>query len=491
MKKDYRFPNEIRELIIDALPQYLSVSGEEPDIKYTFIPMGHSKALQPDAMLVSGIRGSGKSFWWAVLQSEKHRQVLAHLLSKSNIGEDTKVSSGFGVRATDTKDDPDKYILNQLLKKSFDPQQIWRCVVLLQVIKDTPEGQSLYVSAWPDKVQWVVDNPQKVAELLYNADQGLDRAGVYHLILFDALDRTADDWPTMINITRGLFQVLLEFRAYRRIRPKAFVRPDHIDDERVFSFPDSSKVRSQKVELRWPRTELYGMLWQYLANEPNQGEIFREGCQKILDQSWEKYGGVWTVPENMRINEETQREIFHSITGPWMGKDSRRGLPYTWLPNHLGDTTEQVSPRSFLSAIRKAAEDAPRSGYKYAIYYESIKKGVQDASQIRVEEMQEDYLWIDKLMRKLSGLTVPCSIEEITRRWKESNILKTLKSEIADAEVKLPPKHLDEGANGIMQDIESLGIFKIMTDKRVNIPDVYRVGYGLGRKGGIKAVARE
>jgi hypothetical protein len=27
-----------------------------------------------------------------------------------------------------------------------------------------------------------------------------------------------------------------------------------------------------------------------------------------------------------------------------------------------------------------------------------------------------------------------------------------------------------------------------MTDDRVNLPDVYRVGYGLGRKGGVKTV---
>ncbi|KJU85175.1 hypothetical protein MBAV_002631 [Candidatus Magnetobacterium bavaricum] len=491
MKRDYKFPHEIRELIKDALPENTEVSGGVlPELKYTFIPMGHSKALHPDAMLVSGIRGAGKSFWWTVLQSEKHRQMVAHLLPKSNIGENTRVSIGFGERPN-PKDYPGKDTLIQLSQR-FDPRQIWRCVVLHQVIK-APEYPSLPGSEWPDKVQWVIDNPQKVEELLYNADQGLDRAGVHHLILFDALDRTADDWPTMIKIIRGLLQVLLEFRAYRRIRPKAFVRPDNIDDARVFNFPDSSKVLSQKVELRWPMTALYGMLWQYLANEPYRGDIFREGCKNILNQPWEQYEGVWTVPENMQINENTQREVFHSITGSWMGRDSRRGLPYTWLPNHLGDTNEQVSPRSFLAAISKAAEDTPRSEseYEYALYYESIKRGVQEASKMRVWEMQEDYPWVDALMKQLKGLTVPCRSEEITSRWEEKDALKNLQSNISDANVKLPPMHFEEGPDGVMRDIESLGVFKFMMDKRVNIPDVYRVGYGLGRKGGVKAVARE
>ena len=33
-----------------------------------------------------------------------------------------------------------------------------------------------------------------------------------------------------------------------------------------------------------------------------------------------------------------------------------------------------------------------------------------------------------------------------------------------------------------------MGIFLRMRDYRINIPDVLRVGYGLGRKGGVKPV---
>ncbi len=70
----------------------------------------------------------------------------------------------------------------------------------------------------------------------------------------------------MYTIVRGLLQVLLEFRSYKRIRPKAFLRADQLEDSSVAAFPDSSKVLSQKVELSWPRNELYGLLWQHLAN---------------------------------------------------------------------------------------------------------------------------------------------------------------------------------------------------------------------------------
>jgi len=487
--KDYRFPQEIRELITASLPQDMAVFGQTPDLMYTSTPAGHSRALHPDAMLVIGIRGAGKSFWWTVLQSVKHRQMVAHLLPKSGISENTKVSVGFGERPA-PGDYPGKDTLVQL-SQQFDPLQIWRTIALLQVIKGTDEDRSLSASSWSDKVKWVIDNSEVIERLLFRADQELDQANVQHLILFDALDRTADDWPTMLKIIRGLLQVLLEFRSYRRIRPKAFVRPDHLEDTKAIDFPDSSKVLSQKVELRWPRTELYGLLWQYLGNEPNNGLLFRKGCQDIFGLSWEEYKDVWTVPDKLRTEEEAQRKVFHSITGPWMGRDRRRGFPYTWLPNHLGDAGGQVSPRSFLSAIRQAAEDNPRPGYDYALYYESIKRGVQEASRIRVREMQEDYPWVDILMKPLSGLTVPCRFEEIARRWEDGNILKRLQNDIASAAVKLPPMHLNVGTDGIRQDIEALGVFERMTDDRVNLPDVYRVGYGLGRKGGVKVVARK
>ncbi len=495
---EFRFSQDMRELIREALPRDTAVFGRAPDLKYTFTPTGHSRALHPDAMLVVGIRGAGKSFWWTVLQSEEHRRMVSHLMPKSGIGETTKVSAGFGEKPS-PEDYPGKDSLI-CLNQRFDPRQVWRTIALRQVVRGAETEISrngnhlpLMAANWSDAVEWTENNPEEVERLLYRADQNLEQAGDYHLILFDALDRTADDWPTMLKIIRGLLRVLLEFRSYGRIRPKAFVRPDHLEDTKTADFPDASKVLSQKVELRWPRNELYGLLWQYLCNEPDKGELLRDGCQKILGLTWHRYedGNVWTVPLKLRIEEEAQRKVFHAITGPWMGRDRRRGFPYTWLPNHLGDAGGQVSPRSFLAAIRYAAADTPRPDYPFPLYYESIKRGVQEASRIRVQEMQEDYPWVDILMKPLSGLTVPCHFEEIAQRWDDKKILGRLKNDIANETVKLPPARLEEGHAGIRHDLDAIGVFEFMTDGRVNMPDVYRVGYGLGRKGGVKAVARK
>ena len=54
--------------------------------------------------------------------------------------------------------------------------------------------------------------------------------------------------------------------------------------------------------------------------------------------------------------------------------------------------------------------------------------------------------------------------------------------------VKLPPRHIEWGSDGVRLDLESLGVFRRLFDGRVNIPDVFRVGYGLGRRGGVRPI---
>lgn len=105
--------------------------------------------------------------------------------------------------------------------------------------------------------------------------------------------------------------------------------------------------------------------------------------------------------------------------------------------------------------------------------------------------MQEDYPWVKTLIDSLSGLTVPCAFEEIHNRWSNSKALGRIQQAVMNEGVKLPPVHLESGSDGVRQDLEGLGVFERMHDGRVNVPDVYRVGYGMRRRGGVKAVARE
>jgi len=120
------------------------------------------------------------------------------------------------------------------------------------------------------------------------------------------------------------------------------------------------------------------------------------------------------------------------------------------------------------------------------LHYESIKRDVQQASEIRVSELAEDYPWVKDAMEPLQGVTVPCAFELIEQRW-----IGELQRNPSDMNFdRLPPEHYEDGWKGVRDDLRSLGIFESMKDGRVNMPDLYRVGFGLCRRGGVKPVIR-
>ena len=95
---EYRFPREaLREAICWSVPRQGAQFGDEPpELRFVYVPRAHAHALDADSMLVQGIRGAGKSLWWAALQSDRHRDRVARALSRSRIGEGSGVSTGFG-----------------------------------------------------------------------------------------------------------------------------------------------------------------------------------------------------------------------------------------------------------------------------------------------------------------------------------------------------------------------------------------------------------
>lgn len=476
-----------RALLLRALPEASSLYGGIPLPQHVYFPPTHAKALRPDALVVVGMRGAGKSFWWAALQDPAIRKLIASVDRFAQIEEKTEVAVGFGERP-DIERYPDKDVLRHLLNEGREPRLIWKTVVLYGLVPERLPG----TEDWKERVGWVESHPQEVARLLEEKDQELVAWNTWAIVLFDALDRATDLWKDMYALIRGLLQVALDLRPTRRIRVKCFLRTDQLEESRVATFPDASKVLSSKVPLTWPRPDLYGLLWQYLANAEG-AEFFRDFAEIKLDIEWEQVlldgSVIWRWPRQFQEDEEKHRRLFHAIAGEWMGRDKKRGFPYSWLPGHLADAHGQTSPRSFLAALREAAEDtqARYPEHEYALHYESIKRGVQKASAIRIRELAEDYPWIDTLMRPLKGLFVPCEFQAIQERWKQEGVLEKLQQE-PPTEAKLLPAHLSEEYPGLRKDLEELGVFYRMLDGRVNIPDVFRVGYGLGRKGGVKPI---
>jgi len=479
---DFRFPSEpLRNAMLESIPSGVSQFGEQaPDAKYIYAPWSHAAALDPNTIVVRGIRGSGKSLWWAALLSSAHRRMVSRLLPKAGIDENTIVTPGFGAGVPVGKA-PTKDVLASLLAGGYTPREIWRAVIGSQVSTD---GNRFDGGSWAQRAQAVRAQPETFERTLSLADSKLSGSSQLHLVLFDALDTAADEWPSLRALLKGLLQVALEMRSLRAIRIKIFVRPDMLDDSPVTSFPDASKVLTSRVDLKWSRVDLYGLLWQHLGNAP-AGTEFRVGCETAFSQRWGNIEGIWNIPHTMRIDADLQRQIFHAIAGPWMGRERRRGFPYTWLPNRLVDGYDQASPRSFQAALRMAASSPVPSSWESALHFDGIKKGVQQASEIRVREVEEDYPWVKTVMEPLKGnLVVPCGLDEIEAIWAKSAVLHRLQS--GEAGDRLPPRRLALGLPGLVADLIDVGILQRMPHDRVQMPDVYRVAFGLGRRGGVR-----
>jgi hypothetical protein len=456
---------QLREAIL-AAPLETSNFGEMPQPGTLYLPPSHLKALRLDAHIVVGGRGVGKSFWTAVLQSEPLRGQLGAVLSEL---QGIEVTAGFS-SAENIDSYPNADVFVTLFDQNGDPYDLWRAVILRWVARRTSED--IPSKSWLSTVEWLKSNPEAAARLMQRERNWTG------LILFDALDRTSSEWQRMDEIVRGLLRTILWLKSFPGLYAKVFLREDQAE-RTVFNFPDASKLTATKAELAWARHDLHGLLWQRLINAPDiHGERMRQICQN------DALGDVWRVAPGMKSESEAQKKAFETLAGPWMGRDKRRGVPYSWSVGHLADGRGQTSPRSFLAAIRQAAQDSSERYFlhDYALHFESIKRGIQKASEIRVQEMAEDYPWVPDILSALSGMNVPVEFESVKKKWEEK--FPTGAQSISST--RLPAQHVERGWDGVSDDLRRLGLLETKKDGRIDMPDLYRVGFGLGRKGGVK-----
>lgn len=470
---------DIRNAIIQALPSETSNFGEVPDPGHLYAPLAHLKALRLESQIVIGARGVGKSLWTAALGSETLRASLGQSIE---VLERTKVHIGFSV-SEKIDDYPNSDVFLKLLNNNYTAYDIWRCVIARWLAGDVI-SQAIPCESWQQTCDWLRNEPEAFSRLVQHSNNKLNENNQFGLVVFDALDRTSHTWNTMDTIVRDLLRVVLWLKSFSKLHAKVFLREDQFE-RTVTDFPDASKLLATKAELTWAKHDLHGLLWQILINAPDKdGKILREIYQCIVESPPMNANSSWQLNEYVKREGQTQRALFEALAGPWMGRDRRRGVPYVWSVSHLADGKGVTSPRSFLAAIRQAAEDSSEryADHGLALHYESIKRGIQKASEIRVNEMAEDYPWVPEFLGPLRGLTVPCEFQMILDVWQD-NYPQGLNNSAAEG---LPPQHLERGWDGLRDDLIRLGLFELKKDGRIDMPDLYRVGFGLGRRGGVK-----
>jgi hypothetical protein len=109
-----------------------------------------------------------------------------------------------------------------------------------------------------------------------------------------------------------------------------------------------------------------------------------------------------------------------------MGTNAQKGRTYTWLHKHLAGAHGRVSPRTFLQAVRQAAEYRGPINSPFAISPAGLRSGIQSASDVRVAQLREEYNWIDAVLVPLADQQVPCRAEQLYERWADAETVAVI-----------------------------------------------------------------
>lgn len=465
--------DEYRQLIIEALPAATDADTVPPTAQTLFTPQQHRRALDPDVTVVLGGRGVGKTAWFEALQDHEMRMIAADQYDLPSLGR-VETFPGFG--AASSPHYPGSRTLGSLVE-NFSPVDIWTAVAL----HGFELSELLALTRWQQRVEWVVGHPEEVDEAFAEMDERVRAQGKTSVMLFDALDRLHQDRHIADKLAGGALQLALNLRiSTRSLRAKVFLRHDMFDSAST-NFPDASKLVNNRVDLRWDRASLYSLLFHLLSVAPDpRSEAF------CVEASW--------VPYKAGSQEELEQAL-HCIASEYMGANHRKGYTYTWIPNHLQDGLGHTSPRSFLSALSYAAgytrNDYPE--HNKALHWEAIRRGVQQASKLRVAEVKEDMPWVANTLDPLQGQQVPIEVETVMDLWEGrglTNALRERRNEVPEdaalgekSEVRTGPVGIQ--AQELIDDLKELGIFTTRADGRLDLPDVYRIASEVGRKGGV------
>ena len=477
---------ELRQAIA-AIPADVSndaVGAHAPKLEDIFAPASHAAALDPSVPIVVGSRGAGKSFWSGVLGQEATRSAAS--IAYPNLGLD-KVVVGFGFTgAVGGELGVTPEMLDSLVPPesgAAEAKAFWWATVLRAAARAKGDP----IPKWRD-AQSTAKNWEQREEELQSYDRYFESKQISLLVVYDALDTVASTWSRRRILTETLMEVVWGLRAYRRLKPKLFLRPDQIDDD-ALRFVELPKLRTGAVRLSWTKADLYGLLYarMFLTNSSQSKKSFEDAIRG-LSISVPDHSAVLSRGWTLTYDVAQQSSVMTMLAGPYMAdgvNGHKKGRTYDWPFKHLADAFDEVTPRSFLGLMIAAAGYGAVPSDK-AITPEGIRHGLRAASKTRVDQLHQDFPWIKGVLAPLAGLLLPQSDKEVFRAWRATHTVKLL---IADAKQNryLPPFDASPVINDerpLLIALMRIGVMFVRKDGRVDMPDLFRVAAKLLKKGG-------
>ncbi len=456
--------------------------NDEVSPDQVFTPDSHRSVLDLGRQLVVGNRGMGKSFWTRALIDPRVREHVARVYGQPNL---LKADVVIGFNASDKTSHvaPTRDAIGRALSGGYSVDDIWRSVIYRAMRRVMAAADAQSFNATLDELR---RSPELYEDALSEADDMLVREGRTVLILFDALDRLADDWRQIRALTSSLLKRALGLKSFSSFRTKIFIRPDQYADSSIFQFPDGSKLKTEHVDLSWQPYELFGLLFFEICRQDSAKNALFKLAEGIGASAALRFSGQRNRPAS-----DEQKLLVDAIAGQYMGSDARRGRVYTWVPLHLSDTKNACSPRTFLTAWKRAAEHL-RARTGLAVDHLGLIEGVRQASSTRLEELREDYGWIDGALRALKGQFVPIEKQELLDVWRASKVVQRILRDSVSGKW-LAPVELEadtEGPIALLEAMKNIAVMEERANGKINVPDIFRVEAGIMRRGGVAVPRR-
>ena len=483
--------------VLQGMAEIKTIAENEENDSKDFLPLKSYEMLgDPNRFVIIGGRGTGKTRLFCTLQKENgFRQIIG--VQKNMFYPDPDQSiflAGYYHVGTNF---PQGKVMEKLVRDQ-ETDLFWQgslIFLLLDYFKENQDvidiakeyftnenydilsqlGNQRKISKW---ISIIRDQQEDIECFLDDIDGYLQETKAWIFLLYDSLDRICPKYMDWFPFIRSLLSFwFTHLHRWRRLKCKIFLRSDLYKSDKL-AFPDSSKLKANILVLEWDTVSLYRLLLKKMANAGNAEMLkYLKKTENLISEAPDHALGYIPAEKEIIIKRFVNRMI-----GEYMGKDAKKGVSYSWVPNHLQDTHGVLSPRSFLKCFSVAAarmcekpSDVAALEGDRILSPSMIQGAVQDVSEDRVAELEEEYPWLSRLKKALRDTTMLMDKGEFISRihmdlWEDS------------MQEQLPASTPE----GIFEMLERLGIVFIARDGRVNVPEIYLHGFKMKRKGGLR-----
>ncbi|MCD7907739.1 MAG: hypothetical protein LUH04_08685 [Clostridium sp.] len=478
-----------------------TATGEdEENLPANFLPLrSYSKLADHRVFLITGGRGAGKTALFRMITSQSG---FDHIISEADLSRytdrrDSKFIVGYTGRASTLFPGPSTCTTYAASKDEDIITAIWGgfiCSSLFRLCSDEPEIEKLALECLGEDIfrkltensnqpglwlQWMCDNIEKWEAFLDCCDNYFAAKSCNIYFVYDELDRICSKYADLFIYIRTLLSFWFTHNnRWRSLKAKIFLRSDLYNAD-ALHFVDSSKMRAYHLELKWDSLSLYRLLVKRIANCGNMvAEAYLKEIPGLLHPVTKEALGYMPGDSEMAL-----KAFIEKMIGKYMGKNPKKGLSYTWVPNHIQDANGDLSPRPFLKCFVFAAkkmienyDEITKLEYERLLSPSSLQGALTEVSEDRVNELKlEEYGWLETLSNNLRRQSMLMTRQEF---------LRYLDPDLWSEEKRgtLP----GNTPNELLEALKTLGIVIETGDGRINVPEIYLHGFGLKRRGGIK-----